>query len=92
MIYGNEYWNKNAEWPQPGEWHVFLGKNGYDDQLERALRTFFPGQLLLARRCNVGNWSSSVEFYGYPGSYNTVMFDKYVDSEGKPFVYEGVYK
>lgn len=89
--YGGEDWNKDPKWPQNGEWHVFIGKNGWPSQLEAAVKMFEKGELLLAKRCEVGNWSSSVEFYGYPGSYNTVMFKKYVDANGYPFVYEDVY-
>lgn len=62
-------------WPSAGDTAVFLAKNGYDHQLEEAKQLFEEGESLIVKRFNLGNWSSTVEFEGHKGSFNSVMFD-----------------
>lgn len=59
-----------------GERVRFLNENGYDIQRERAADIFNTKQLLTVDTLTVGRSSSTYTFYGYAGSFNTVMFEK----------------
>ncbi len=52
----------------------FLGRNGYDSELEYALSLFEVGDLLEVERVNVGGSKSSYKFVGMEQDFNTVMF------------------
>ncbi len=62
-------------WPAAGDKMRFLGKNGYDAELERALDTFEIGAVLTVKDCRVGGWEHSVAFEGVQGRWNGVMFE-----------------
>ena len=62
---------------KPGTKVYFLGKNGYEAQLNIALKTFKIGEELTVERIRVDNFMSYVTFKEYPGKeYNTVMFSE----------------
>jgi hypothetical protein len=62
-------------WPRQGDKMIFLGKNGYDYQLEAAKKIFNVGQEYMVERCDVGDWSHSIKFYCIDGLFNGVMFE-----------------
>ena len=54
---------------------VFLGKNGYEKELEQTKKLFSENQILTVKEIYVGRSSSTVEFQELPGKeFNTVMF------------------
>ena len=59
---------------KPGTKVKFLGCNGYEFELQEAMKTFVPGEILTVDNIEVGGWSSSAEFEEFPGRWNTVMF------------------
>jgi len=54
----------------------FLNKNGYEFERERAAEVFDPKKKYKIIGGYIGNSSSSFQFEGIEGSWNTVMFDK----------------
>lgn len=55
---------------------VYLNKNGYDMERDRANKHFKEGQILTIKEIYVGRSSSEVEFIELPDNrFNTVMFD-----------------
>lgn len=66
---------------KPGTKVYFLGKNGYEGELNVALKTFEIGTELTVKSIAVASSISYVTFEEYPNkSFNTVMF-----SEMNPF-------
>ena len=63
-------------WPAKGDWMKFLGKNGYDFEREAALKIFEVDETYIVEDCYVQSWSHSVKFYGIPGRFNGVMFER----------------
>lgn len=60
---------------KPGDRIVFMGRNGYEYQLQEAKLVLSIGGTYTIKRINVENWSSSVELLELPGKwFNTVMF------------------
>ena len=60
---------------KPGDRVVFMGRNGYNYELEEAKRCLSIGGTYTIKRIDVHNWSSSIELLEIPGKYfNTVMF------------------
>lgn len=51
----------------------FLGRNGYDHQLEKAMSTLVVGAEYEVLGLEVGGWSSTVILE--PGRFNSVMFE-----------------
>lgn len=66
---------EQTRWPIKGDWMKFLGQNGYDHELEEALKIFTVGREYLVHDCNVQSWSHSIQFNGVRGWYNGVMFE-----------------
>lgn len=62
-------------WPFKGDKMRFLGKNGYDSELAKAKQHFAVGTEYEVERCDVGDWSHTVEFVGIAGKWNGVMFE-----------------
>lgn len=60
--------------PSEGDQVVFLDKNSFDADLERARKFFVKGQVLTVADSDVGSWSSDLYFEGYTGGFNSVMF------------------
>lgn len=62
---------------KPGQKVYFLGKNGYDAELEFASHeAFYIGEELTVKNIDVGSSISYVEFVEFPNrKFNTVMFD-----------------
>lgn len=67
MIYG-------SVWPDTGDRVFFLGKNGYDSELERAMKVFEVGAYYTVAEIEIGQSSSTFYFEGIKGGWNTVMF------------------
>lgn len=64
-------------WPRPGDKVQFLGRNGYNIELEQARELFAPGQLLTIKRCDVGDWRTGYQFEEHPSRwFNSVMFGR----------------
>lgn len=62
--------------PSEGDQVVFLDKNGFDADLERARKFFVKGQVLTVADSDVGGWSSYLEFEECEGVlFNSVMFE-----------------
>lgn len=55
----------------------FLGKNGYDMELDLAKKVFKVGEILTVKEIYVGRSSSEVSFQGIDGKFNTVMFSDF---------------
>ena len=72
--------NMPGVWPRPSNKMRFLAANGYDHEREIALKIFTKGQVLTVENCDVGDWSHSVAFKGFPGRYNGVMFELIEDA------------
>lgn len=53
----------------------FLNKNGYDSDRNRAASILDTETIYVVENCNVGDWSSTYQFYGIDGHFNTVMFE-----------------
>jgi hypothetical protein len=53
---------------------LFLNEHGYDVERERAREHFIIGQPYTVKKFNLGGYSSSIEFVGVSGSWNSVMF------------------
>lgn len=64
-----------TRWPAKGDLMTFVGKNGYPHQLEAALKIFTPGEKYRVHKCDVGDFSHSIEFDGVKGWFNGVMFE-----------------
>lgn len=58
----------------------FLNHNGYDGERERALAQFGTEQVLIVKNCSVSRPSSTYEFEGFTGRWNTVMFEEVIDN------------
>lgn len=54
----------------------FLNKNGYDFEREQAAAIFDTDKTYTISGVDIGNWSSTYQFEGIPGHFNTVMFAK----------------
>jgi hypothetical protein len=65
-------------WPR-GLKVKFLGKNGHDDEREKALELFEVGQILTVKSSRTRSYSSSVQFEEVDGVFNTVMFEPYAE-------------
>jgi len=63
------------KWPEKGTRLRFLGKNGYDFQLQEALRVLNVGAVYTCTDCRVGDWEHSVALENVPGRFNGVMFE-----------------
>ena len=58
-----------------GQYITFLGRNGYDTELQHAKDVLELGQRYRVDRIEVGNWSSTVRLVEFPECwFNTVMF------------------
>lgn len=64
-----------SAWPKPGEKMKFLGRNGYDHELEKAKHHFAVGHAYEVESCDVGDWRHTVKFVGIKGDWNGVMFE-----------------
>ena len=54
---------------------VFLNRNGYESERQRAAELFKEGEVLTVHEIYVGRSRSTVEFEEYPNmTFNTVMF------------------
>lgn len=54
----------------------FIGRNGYDHQLEAAMKLLTVDAVYTVNSVNAGDWSSGVFLDEFPGiSFNTVMFE-----------------
>ncbi len=73
LMTGEPAWDLSG-WPKNGTQVEFIGKNGYEYQLNKALETFKVGQVLTIKDCVVSSSSSIYEFEEVPGTWNTVMF------------------
>lgn len=60
--------------PPKGRKVKFLNENGYDSEREHAAKFFKTGEILTIEEIYVGRSSSTVEFEGIEGKFNTVMF------------------
>lgn len=54
----------------------FLGKNGYDYELRRALESLTESQVLTVKSASIGSWSSEYRFEEIDGTWNTAMFER----------------
>ncbi len=63
-------------WPKAGDAMRFLGKNGYDLELEEACKLFCVGGIYTVENCDVGDWSHSIQFKEIEGNFNGVMFER----------------
>lgn len=61
-------------WPDAGDRVHFLGRNGYDSELKRAMEVFEVGKYYTVAECDIGSSSSTFLFEEVPGWWNTVMF------------------
>lgn len=64
--------------PSAGDKVIFLGRNGYNHELEYAKTVLTEGQVLTVIRSDVQNWSSTLQFEGITGRqkfFNSVMFE-----------------
>lgn len=66
---------KPSRWPQPGDKMRFLGQNGYQSELEAAMKIFTVGNEYTVHACDVQSFSHSVQFVGVKGHFNGVMFE-----------------
>ncbi len=66
---------RRLKWPEKGTRLRFLGQNGYDFQLQEALRVLSAGAVYTCSDCRVGDWEHSVALEGVPGRFNGVMFE-----------------
>lgn len=65
------------DFPMRGDKMVFLGENGYQNQLDEAFKIFSPGTVYEVEYCNVGLWDHYVKFVDIPGGpFNGVMFER----------------
>ena len=62
-------------WPEAGDFMRFLGKNGYDFELQRAITVFTVGDEYEVEDCKVHSWSHAIKLKGIDGRWNGVMFD-----------------
>jgi len=65
---------QRPRWPRAGDKMTFLGKNGYDYELQAAMKIFEVGAEYTVRGCDVGDWRHTISFEGKPGHFNGVMF------------------
>jgi hypothetical protein len=59
---------------EPGKKVMFLGQNGMDWELLKAMNSLVVGETYTVSYIDVGNWSSEVSFQEVEGTYNVVMF------------------
>lgn len=75
--------------PSSGDEVIFLGRNGFMDELEYAKTIFTVGQVLTVLSTEVQNWHSSLKFEGVTGqqtSFNSVMFELVGEQPSDPSV------
>jgi hypothetical protein len=53
---------------------IFLGQNGREQELQKALKHFRVGERYVVAETDIGNWSSTYKIKGVAGTWNTVMF------------------
>lgn len=76
-------------WPRKGDKMKFLGVHGYDYQLKEALAKFDTHTLYTVVRCDVGDWSHSIQFEEIEGEYNGVMFEMAQPNPHQPHAVSG---
>lgn len=79
MSYSNEE-IRNMGFAGDGDKVRFLGRNGYDGELQRAKDIFWTDKTYTVAGVSVGGWSSTYTFEEVGGSWNTVMFER-IDDE-----------
>ena len=65
---------REKRFPDPGDKMIFLNRNGYDAERERAAEAFETGQEYTVKSIDIGGWSSSICFEEVHGAWNSVMF------------------
>lgn len=60
--------------PDPGDKMIFLNRNGYDSERERAASVFTAGKEYTVRDVSIGSWTTSLQFDEVEGRWNSVMF------------------
>lgn len=66
---------KATRWPQKGDKMRFLGRNGYESELELATRYFNTEDEYEVDQFSLGIFSSRIYFVDVPFGWNSVMFD-----------------
>lgn len=74
--------SRRAGWPHKGDKMIFLGRNGYESQLEAAMKVFTVGQEYEVEKIKIYDFSHSIWFVGINNGWNGVMFE--MVSEAKP--------
>lgn len=66
----------------------FLGENGYDSELERAMKILEVDCMYPVESIDIGGSSSKVYFYGFKDDYNSVMFEFYDEEFNEINIYK----